>query len=106
MSDNECPECFVPMWGDECDNCGHSIYEEADNEVEAVPQIKPRRSDMEKTAKPKLKLSKGDGNAYSIIGRARRVAGQAGWSPEKIEEFIDDAMSGDYDHVLQACFKY
>ena len=56
--------------------------------------------------KPRLKLSGEDGNAYFIIGRAIRAAKEAGWADEKIKEFQNDAMSGDYDHVLQTCMKY
>ena len=56
--------------------------------------------------KPRLKLSGEDGNAFSIIGRARRAAKKAGWTEEKITAFQDDAMSGDYNHVLQTCMKY
>ena len=61
--------------------------------------------------KPVLQLSGQDGNAFFIIGWASRVAREAGWSQEKIDEFTVEAMSGkeqlwDYDHVLQTCMKY
>jgi len=56
--------------------------------------------------KPELKLSDMDGNAFSILGRATRVAIRAGWSKEKISEFQKKATSGDYDHVLQTCMDY
>jgi len=56
--------------------------------------------------KPELKLIGEDGNVFFILGKAVREAKRAGWSEEKIEKFKEDAMSGDYDHALQTCFKY
>ena len=57
------------------------------------------------TKKPKLRLSGEDGNAFFILGRARRVARDAGWDDTQIEEFTREAKSGDYDH-LQTCMKW
>jgi len=57
-------------------------------------------------SKPELKLIGEDGNVFSILGKAMRAARQAGWSKEKIEKFQKDAMSGDYDHVLQLCTEH
>lgn len=56
--------------------------------------------------KPKLELSDADGNAFFIIGRAMRVARKAGWTDDRIQKFTEEAKSGDYDHLLQTCFKY
>jgi len=57
-------------------------------------------------SKPILKLTGQDGNAFSILGKARLVARKAGWDKERISEFMEKAMSGDYDHLLQTCMKY
>lgn len=57
-------------------------------------------------SKPELELSTGDGNVFSIIGRARKVARRAGWSEEKVHKFTKEAESGDYDNALQVCYKY
>lgn len=57
-------------------------------------------------SKPKLKLSGKDGNAFFIMGRADRVARKAGWSSEKIEKIMEEARSGDYDHLLQTMMKH
>jgi hypothetical protein len=46
-----------------------------------------------------------DGNAFSILGKAQRAARQAGWTKEKLDAFRTDAMSGDYDHLLQTVMK-
>ena len=56
--------------------------------------------------KPKLQLSGEDGNVFFIIGRARSIAKENGWSKEKIAEFMNDVTSGNYDHALQVCMKY
>lgn len=56
--------------------------------------------------KPELKLVGEDGNVFFILGKAVRVARQAGWSEEKIEKFKEDAMSGDYNNVLRLCMEH
>lgn len=53
-----------------------------------------------------VNLSEEDGNAFVLIGRVRRSLRKAGATPEQLEEFSKDAMSGDYDHVLQTCMKW
>ena len=55
---------------------------------------------------PTLELSDRDGNVFAILGKAQRVARQAGWSQQKITEVFAEAKSGDYDHVLQTMMKY
>jgi hypothetical protein len=59
-----------------------------------------------KMSKPELKLIGEDGNVFFILGKAVREARRAGWSEEKIGKFKEDAMSGDYNHVLQLCMEY
>ena len=53
-----------------------------------------------------LQLSGEDGNALSILGRARRMATEAGLSLEERDKFQQEALSGDYDHLLQTCMKW
>lgn len=48
-----------------------------------------------------VQLSGMDGNAGFIIARTARALKKAGVSPEVIDEFRAEAVSGDYDHVLQ-----
>ncbi len=57
------------------------------------------------TDKPELKLVGEDGNAFSILGRATGVARRAGWDETKIKSVMDEAMSSDYDHLLQVMMK-
>jgi hypothetical protein len=47
-----------------------------------------------------------DGNAGSIMAAVSRGLRQAGNPPEVIEAFCAEAMSGDYDHLLQAAIAY
>lgn len=56
--------------------------------------------------KPKLKLVGEDGNAFSILGRARSAARKAGWSKEEIDAFTEKATSGDYNNVLATCMEF
>ena len=53
-----------------------------------------------------VELSGHDGNAFAIIGRCMAAARKSGLSREEVEEFRTEAMSGDYDHLLQTCMKY
>tara|TARA_Y100000310_G_C20486722_1_gene717217 strand:- start:450 stop:629 length:180 start_codon:yes stop_codon:yes gene_type:complete len=53
--------------------------------------------------KPELKLDGVDGNAFSILGKAQRVAKENSMDWNKIRE---EATSGDYDHLLQTIGKY
>jgi hypothetical protein len=50
--------------------------------------------------KPKLKLIGENGNAFAIMGRAMRAGREAGWSQEKLTAVMDNAKSGNYDHLL------
>ncbi len=48
-----------------------------------------------------VELSEQDGNAFSIIGRTAKAMRRGGVSKDDIDAFRTEAMSGDYDHVLQ-----
>jgi len=41
-----------------------------------------------------------DGNAFMIMAVFRRQAKKEGWSPEEIEQVMNEAKSGDYVHLL------
>ena len=57
--------------------------------------------DANTSDKPTLKLIGTDGNAFALLGKAKRAANNAGWSEAKWKEVQNEAMSGDYDHLLQ-----
>lgn len=56
--------------------------------------------------KPELKIVGVDGNAFVILGKATAAARKAGWDDKKIDEVIEEAMEGDYDHLLRTMSKY
>jgi len=56
--------------------------------------------------KPEVKLIGEDGNAFAIIGRVQRALKQAGADKEYIDQYLNEATSGDYDHLLQTTMKY
>ncbi|MFT4326786.1 MAG: hypothetical protein ACMXYK_04755 [Candidatus Woesearchaeota archaeon] len=53
--------------------------------------------------KPKLKIIGEDGNAFAILGKARRVAQQNNMNWDEIQA---EATQGDYDHLLSTMMKY
>ena len=40
-----------------------------------------------------------DGNAYSIMGAFSRQARREGWSQQEIDLVLEEAQSGDYNHL-------
>lgn len=65
----------------------------------------------ETTIKPpepraKVKLVGKDGNAFNLLGLCKQAGRKAGYSKEQIDTFLDEAMSGDYDHLLVTCCKW
>lgn len=53
--------------------------------------------------KPTLELSGVDGNAFMLLGKARKVALKNNMDWEKIQS---EATAGDYDHLLQTLMQY
>ena len=47
-----------------------------------------------------LKLVGLDGNAFMLLGAFSRQAKKEGWSKEKIDTVMTEAMNGDYEHLL------
>lgn len=56
--------------------------------------------------RPPVRLVGVNGNAFSILGHCQRAARAAGWTPEQIEAWRTEAMSGDYDYLLGSAMKY
>jgi hypothetical protein len=55
--------------------------------------------------KPVVRLVGTDGNAFAIMGKVARALRQAG-KPELVKLYMDEATSGDYDHLLRVTMKY
>lgn len=69
------------------------------------PQIRTEGS-MEMKIEPKfpeidIVLAGRDGNAMLIIGRVSSAMREGGIAQPDIDAYVNDAMSGDYDHLLQ-----
>jgi hypothetical protein len=47
-----------------------------------------------------------DGNAFAILGRVQAALRRGGASQEAIRDFVAEATSGDYDHLLQTVMRY
>jgi hypothetical protein len=51
-----------------------------------------------------VKLTGIDSNAFAIMGAVKKALKQAGATAEEQEQFLTEAMSGDYDNLLRtAC---
>jgi hypothetical protein len=47
-----------------------------------------------------------DGNAFAIMGKVQRALKQAGATPDELEQYLNESMSGDYDHLLRTAMKW
>ena len=54
----------------------------------------------------RVKLVGQDGNAFNLLGLCKRAGQKAGYSKEQLDAFMNEAMSGDYDHLLRTCMKW
>ena len=61
--------------------------------------IKPRET-------PILDLSNVSGNAFAIMGAACKALKMEGADAEYITQYKDEAMKGNYEHLLQTTMKY
>jgi len=53
-----------------------------------------------------VKLVGSDGNAFAILGRVCEALKRAGASQAEIDEFMAQAMAGDYDHLLHTVMEW
>lgn len=47
-----------------------------------------------------------DGNAFAIMGAVRQAMRRNGVSAEEIAQYLEEAMSGDYDNLLQTTARW
>ena len=47
-----------------------------------------------------------DGNAFAILGSVQRALRKAGASKDEINQYLKDAMSGDYDNLLSTTMEW
>lgn len=53
-----------------------------------------------------VQLTGEDGNAYNLLGIVQRAMRRANVPETECKEFIDAAMSGDYNHLLRTCMDW
>lgn len=56
--------------------------------------------------KPEVQISDRDGNAFGILARCQHAAKRAAWDERYLEEFLDEATNGDYNHLLRTVMQY
>ncbi len=56
--------------------------------------------------KPTVKLIGRDGNAFAIMGRVKKALRRSGADQEYIDQYLSDATSGDYNHLLVVSMEY
>ena len=56
--------------------------------------------------KPTVKLIGEDGNAFSIMGRVKKALMLVGADKEYVDKYLNEAISGDYDHLLVVSMEY
>ena len=61
---------------------------------------KPKYPDIE------VQLVGRNGNAFAILGRVTHALRQAKVSKAEQDEFMAQAMSGDYDNLLNVCMQW
>lgn len=52
-----------------------------------------------------VELTGEDGNAFAVMGAVNKALRRAGHR-DATTEFMAEAMSGDYNHLLQTCMKW
>lgn len=53
-----------------------------------------------------VELVGNDGNAFSVLGNVSKAMRRAGLDKSEIDIFMNEAMSGDYDHLLQTVMNW
>jgi len=53
-----------------------------------------------------VQLTGEDGNAYSIMGKVSRALKLAGATKEEQDQYMNESMSGDYDHLLRVATQW
>ena len=60
----------------------------------------------ELTEKPTVKLIDTYGNALAIIGRVKNALVKAGADQDYVDQYLKEAMFGDYDNLLCVTMNY
>ncbi len=55
----------------------------------------------QKTGPIEIDLTGPDGNAFVLLGTARKLARQLDYSPEEIQDLMTEMAGSDYEYLLQ-----
>ena len=53
-----------------------------------------------------VRLTGEDGSAFAILGICHHAARQQGVAAEEVKAFMQEAIAGDYNHLLATCTKW
>lgn len=53
-----------------------------------------------------VKLVGSDGNAWAVLGKMTGALRKAGIDQAEIKAFVEEAVGGDYDHLLRTCMEW
>jgi len=88
-------------WMKEQPKDGYSNYPDIWADFQRLTENEgPKYPDVE------VQLTGEDGNAFAIMGAVGKALRRAGVSKEEIDQFNKEAMSGDYDNLLQTAMKW
>jgi hypothetical protein len=54
----------------------------------------------------KVQLVGRDGNAFAVLANVEQALRHAQVPASEITQFMDEALSDDYDHLLQTCMRW
>ena len=74
--------------------------------VKSSNQNTKEQMSMTKYPNIEVELTGSDGNAFAIIGRVKAALADGGASYEQVNEFMDEATSGDYNNVLATAMRW
>lgn len=47
-----------------------------------------------------------DGNAFSLMGEFQHQAKKQGWTQEEVDQVLEEAKKGDYDHLILTLYDH
>jgi len=53
-----------------------------------------------------VQLTGNDGNAFAIMGAVKAALKQNQVPQDEIDQYLNDSMAGDYDHLLQVAVRW
>ena len=53
-----------------------------------------------------VRLVGDDGNAFYILGKVQKALKRNNIPEEEIDKFMEEAKSGDYNHLLNTCMEW